>query len=78
MGPTWGRQDPDGPHVGPMNLAIWDLVSCSTILTEHAHYPIYTIINSVYVYLRMIDSHKTVLDVISINTKTKLSELEII
>ena len=24
MGPTWGRQDPGGPHVGPMNLAIWD------------------------------------------------------
>ena len=23
MGPIWGRQDPDGPHVGPMNLAIW-------------------------------------------------------
>ena len=23
MGPTWGRQDPCGPHVGPMNLAIW-------------------------------------------------------
>ena len=23
-GPTWGRQDPGGPHVGPMNLAIWD------------------------------------------------------
>ena len=22
-GPTWGRQDPGGPHVGPMNLAIW-------------------------------------------------------
>ena len=22
MGPTWGRQDPDGPHVGPMNFAI--------------------------------------------------------
>ena len=22
MGPIWGRQDPDGPHVGPMNLAI--------------------------------------------------------
>ena len=21
MGPTWGRQDPGGPHVGPMNLA---------------------------------------------------------
>ena len=24
MGPTWGRQDPGGPHVGPMSLlAIW-------------------------------------------------------
>ena len=23
MGPTWGRQDPGGPHVGPMNPAIW-------------------------------------------------------
>ena len=22
MGPIWGRQDP-GPHVGPMNFAIW-------------------------------------------------------
>ena len=25
MGPIWGRQDPGGPHVGPMNLAIWVL-----------------------------------------------------
>ena len=24
MGPIWGRQDPGGPYVGPMNLAIWD------------------------------------------------------
>ena len=23
MGTTWGRQDPGGPHVGPMILAIW-------------------------------------------------------
>ena len=23
MGPAWGRQHPGGPHVGPMNLAIW-------------------------------------------------------
>ena len=23
MGPTWERQNPCGPHVGPMNLAIW-------------------------------------------------------
>ena len=25
MGPTWGRQDPGGPHVSPMILVIWDL-----------------------------------------------------
>ena len=23
MGPIWGRQDPDWPHVGPVNFAIW-------------------------------------------------------
>ena len=22
MGPVWGRQDPGGPHVGPMNFVI--------------------------------------------------------
>ena len=23
MGPIWGRQDPGGPHVGPINFVIW-------------------------------------------------------
>ena len=23
MGPTWGLSAPDGPHVGPMNFALW-------------------------------------------------------
>ena len=23
MGTIWGREDPGGPHVGPMNFAIW-------------------------------------------------------
>ena len=26
MGPIWGRQDPGGPHVGPMNSAIWGVI----------------------------------------------------
>ena len=26
MGSIWGRRDPGGPHVGPMNLAIWDVI----------------------------------------------------
>ena len=33
MGPTWGRQDPGGPHVGHMNLDIWvreEIVSAIT------------------------------------------------
>ena len=24
MGPTWVLSSPSGPHVGPMNLAVWD------------------------------------------------------
>ena len=24
MGPIWGWQDPGGPHIGPMNFAIWE------------------------------------------------------
>ena len=30
MGPIWGRQDPGGPHAGPMNLAIWVIQPNST------------------------------------------------
>ena len=31
MGPIWGRQDPGGPHVGPMNFAIWGSLNFSLI-----------------------------------------------
>ena len=37
MGPIWGRQDQGGPHVGPMNFAIWDmaqLTQCATLRDE--------------------------------------------
>ena len=26
MGPIWGQQDPGGPHVRPMNFAIWGVL----------------------------------------------------
>ena len=26
MGPIWGLQDPCGPHVDPLNFAIWDVL----------------------------------------------------
>ena len=33
MGPIWGRQDPGGPHVGPMNFAIWGSVIMASQIT---------------------------------------------
>ena len=38
MGPIWGRQDPGGPHVGPMNFAIWGSVAVMTF-KPNANYP---------------------------------------
>ena len=32
--PTWGRQDPDGPHVGHMNFAIWELIGLDNDLSH--------------------------------------------
>ena len=32
MGPTWVLPAPDGPHVGPMNLAIRDLIHMSLLV----------------------------------------------
>ena len=29
MGHIWGRQDPGGPHVGPMNFVIWECLAIS-------------------------------------------------
>ena len=34
MGPIWGRQDPGGPHVGPMNFAIWVVHAVTLNLPE--------------------------------------------
>ena len=31
MGPVWGRQDPGGPQVGPINFAIWDETKMSLV-----------------------------------------------
>ena len=34
MGPTWGRQDPGGPQIGPMNFGIWDIICGSPHLGQ--------------------------------------------
>ena len=36
MGPIWGRQDPGGPHVGPMNFAIWVATSLLSYNSWHS------------------------------------------
>ena len=42
MWPIWGRQDPGGPHVGPMNFAIW---------VDWQNVSVYTLDRPVYIYL---------------------------
>ena len=39
MGPIWGRQDPGGPHVGPMSLVIWD-ISIHQTVSEYENNPL--------------------------------------
>ena len=36
MGPIWGRQEPGGPHVGLMNLAIWGYIKQTQPYWHHA------------------------------------------
>ena len=37
MGPIWGRQDSDGPHIDPMNFAICEDSTKNTILVNMGH-----------------------------------------
>ena len=34
MGPTWVLSAPDGPHVGPMNLAIRDALFTPNVVVQ--------------------------------------------
>ena len=48
MGPIWGRQDPSGHHVGPMNLAIGVVIETQqTVLLDHTSSIQYNPITSV-------------------------------
>ena len=40
MGPTWGRQDPGGPHVVPIIPIIWVHIAC---MFGQKAYTVYTI-----------------------------------
>ena len=38
MGPTWGRQDPGGPHVGHTSLAIWGISNSIFLMKDFICY----------------------------------------
>ena len=62
MGPIWGRQDPGGPNVGPMNLAIWDtiLFTVSKVMTPTSTYWVVHIVIILHV-LNGLKKHEDVL-----------------
>ena len=37
VGSIWGRQDPGGPHVGPMNFAIWEHIQSYVCMDKLVH-----------------------------------------
>ena len=56
MGPSWGRQDPSGPHVGPMNFAIWD---CMIAVFQNSTSAWLTITNAYILELTWVFSRAT-------------------
>ena len=38
MGPIWGRQDPGGPHVDPMNFVIWVVTTDPDVVINFRHF----------------------------------------
>ena len=57
MGPIWGLQDPDGPHVGPMNFAIWEASSWSISRNrKHIMFLIIFLIKIIKGHMRLIRS----------------------
>ena len=50
MGPIWVRQDPDGPHVGPMNFAICLGYASQTLTWGYMHKYTYTNIYELWPY----------------------------
>ena len=50
MGPIWGRQDPGGPHVGPMDLVICALAPYTRPYETDTRYPDQT--GDTYLFVR--------------------------
>ena len=46
MGPTWVLSATDGPHAGPMNLALWYMINFSLDFHAHMMEAAYSLVNS--------------------------------
>ena len=71
MGPSWGRQDSGGPHVGPMNF----LVSGLSFLT---HWALKDVVNSNTCPIKFMSTYEIVFRWMPLNTfddKTTLVQL---
>ena len=63
VGPIWGQQDPGGPHVGPINFAIWD-----TSLTGALQAGIFTTFHN-YIEIDLMSKRRTVCNPILSSSK---------
>ena len=51
MGPIWDRQDPGGPHVGPMKFVTWAIAWINVDLTQSLMNDYVTIYVIAYLYM---------------------------
>ena len=51
MGPIWGRQDPGGPQVGPMNFALWVVMGESHVAMKETWKIMHTAIDKSHLRL---------------------------
>ena len=64
MGPTWVLSAPDGPHVGPMNLAIKD----STLSPEHSQKTLHSSVMKASYGMSSVNLYPDLCDLITIVT----------
>ena len=59
MGPIWGRQDPGGPHVGPMDVVIWVASSPASLIWSNLYYDIFDTLKTSKIYVSLLCQKKT-------------------
>ena len=60
MGPIWGRQDPGGRHVGPMNFIIWALTYMGNLTMEMLQFQHWAMPVLQLIWLKILESIMTI------------------